>query len=198
MCWVSVELFSVYCLFGTTWLNTSSRVSYGPNSYLDGLQSWGTCLAIVWYPYLCTIYRYTSPAGYRWVTVFQFTTLTLHFFCIDLRTILWCNTTHSNLVCMSIEPLVNYMSWHGATKRLGEYVKFLPCRVKHWLYGSLVGYKRGAQDCFRCIGGVLDSRWGGWYKVSKVYLFWWGTHVLVSQDLIPLAQPLLTLILLYY
>jgi hypothetical protein len=167
VCQVSVELFSIYCLFWTTWLNTHSGVSYGLNSYLDGLQLEGTYLTILWYYYSCTIYRSRSPAGCRWVTAFQLTTLTLHLFVTDLRTIPRCNTTHSNLVCMSIQALVSPMSWHGVTRRLGEYVKSLPCRAKYWLYGSLVGYKWGAQDCYRCIGGGLDSRWGVWCKVSK-------------------------------
>jgi hypothetical protein len=84
---VPVELSSVYCLFGTTWLSTPSCVSYGLNSYLDGLQSEKTCINIAWYHYLCTICRYRSPAGCRWVTVFQFTTLILLLFCTDSRTI---------------------------------------------------------------------------------------------------------------
>jgi hypothetical protein len=179
VCQVSVELFSIYCLFWTTWLNTHSGVSYGLNSYLDGLQLEGTCLTILWYHYSCTIYRSRSPAGCRWVTAFQLTTLTLHLFCTDLRTILWCTSTNSNLVCMSIEQLVSSMSWHGATKRLGEYVKFLPCRVKYWLYGSLVGNKRGAQDYYRYVGGgltageVCDARWAKVPSPDGEPMSWW-------------------------
>jgi hypothetical protein len=35
------------------------------------------------------------------------------------------------MVCLYIIPLISPMSWHGVTRRIGEYVKILPCRMKY-------------------------------------------------------------------
>ena len=113
------------------WIHPESCVSYG----LRWSPIWGN----LYYYSMVSLYpHYLSLACCRWVTISQFPSLTLHLFCTDLRTIPWCNTTHSNLVSMSMEPSVSSMSLHGVMKRLGEYVRFLPCRMKDWLYFSLI------------------------------------------------------------
>ena len=107
-----------YHLFGTTWLNTPGVLCILWPQLLSGwLPIWGN----LYYYSMVSLYpHYLSLACCRWVTISQFTSLTLHLFCTDLRTILWCNTTHSNLISMSMEPSVSFMSLHGVTKRLGQ------------------------------------------------------------------------------
>jgi hypothetical protein len=82
----TVELSLDYCLFGTTWFNTHSHASYALNHYLNCFQLEGTCLAMILYHNFCTIYSSRSPTDCGWIAVFQFTKLTLHLFCADLRT----------------------------------------------------------------------------------------------------------------
>ena len=85
--------------------------------------------------------------------------------------------------------LLGSMSWHEATRRIGEHVKVLPCRMKYWIYVLFVGFKLRVNVYYWCIGWTLDDRHSVWPILSKAHICWWGTHVLVSQGL-PFCCPL--------